>query len=179
MTFIDQIIALLQAFGDFLRFWVVVDQEQLGFIRRLGKHGRELTPGLHWKWPVLERAEVEDGRPYVYLLDPQSLTTSDGLMVVVRLTVTVTVVDVRRYFASVYDGRQNVQDVAAGELGEAVRAATAQDVQGAMVARRVARRLKAAAGEWGMAVSDVRFVDCARARSLRLWQTQTSSAGQS
>lgn len=178
MTFLDQIIALLQAFGDWLRFWVVVDQEQVGFIRRLGKHGRELTPGLHWKWPLLERAELEDGRPYVYLLDPQSLTTADGAMVVVRLTVTVTVVDVRRYFAAVYDGRQNVQDVAAGELGEAVRAAELSAVQGDAVIKRVAKRLRAAAKDWGMSVSDVRFVDCARARSYRLWQTQTTGAGQ-
>lgn len=178
MTFLEQLFAAIASFAEWLKWWVVVEQEQLGFIRRWGVHHREVSPGLHWKCPVWERAETEDGRPYVYLLDPQSLTTADGVLLVVRLTVTVTVIDVRKFYRTVFDGRQNVQDVAAGELGEAVRCSNCADVLGTAVLQRVSRKLRAAAKDWGMSVSDVRFVDCARARSYRLWQTQTTHAGQ-
>lgn len=178
MTFLEQLVALLSAFADWLKCWVQVEQEQLAFVRRWGKHHRELGPGLHWKWPFWERAEFEDGRPYVYLLDPQSLTTADGIAFVVRLTLTVRVVDVRTYYRNVFDGRQNVQDAAAGELGSIVRASTAQQLEGSQVLQAVSRRVRAAAKDWGMVASEVKFADCVRARSYRLWQTQTSQAGQ-
>jgi regulator of protease activity HflC (stomatin/prohibitin superfamily) len=174
----SKILEFLQAFGELLKFWFIVDQEQLCFRRTLGKHGKAFGPGIHLKWPFFQKAEYEDSRPYVYLLDPQSLTTKDGVMLVLRLTVTVEVADIRKYYRNVFDGRQNVQDVAAGELGEAVRACTAADVMGNAVLARVSRKLRSSAKKWGMKVSDVRFVDCSRARSIRLWQTQTSSMGQ-
>ncbi len=178
MIFLDKLIAVLQAFGHWLCFWALLEQEQIGFIRRFGRHARSLEPGLHWKAPFIERLEFEDARPYVYVLDPQSLRTADGIELVLRLTVTVTVTDVKSYFSGVFDGRQNVQDVAAGELGAAVRASSAADVFGEKVAQRVSRKLRAAAKGWGMHTSDVQFVDCAQAPSHRLWQTQSTSSGQ-
>lgn len=175
---IQQILSFLLESWRFLICWAILDQEQLGFIRRVGRPHRKMKPGWNWKWPVFERAETEDGRAYAYILDPQSLQTGDGRAVVLRLSVTCRVMNIRRYVLSVYDGRSNVQDVAAGELGDVVAASDLGEVLSGEILPEVLRRVRAVARKWGMRVDSVKFVDAAQTRSLRLWQSTFTSTGQ-
>lgn len=177
---IQQILSFLLDFWRLLAFWAIRDRSigQIGFIVRLGTPKRNLKPGWNWKWPVVEEAVLEDGRAYAYILDPQSLQTGDGKPIVVRLSVTCRITNVRRYVGSVYDGRSNVQDVAAGELGDIVAASDAGEVLSGEVLPEVLRRVRLVAKKWGMAVDSVKFVDAASTRSLRLWQSTFTSAGQ-
>ncbi len=175
---IQQILSFLLDSWRFLICWAILDQEQLGFIRRLGRPHRDMAAGWNWKWPVLERAETEDARAYAYILDPQSLQTGDGRPVVLRLSVTCRVTNVRRYVLSVYDGRSNVQDVAAGQLGDVVAASDLAEVLSGEILPEVLKRVRAVAKKWGMQVDSVKFVDAAQTRSLRLWQSTFTSAGQ-
>lgn len=159
-------------------FWAILDAEHLGFIRKLGRPARRMKPGLNWKWPVLESPVTEDARAYAYILDPQSLQTGDGVALVLRLSVTVRVTNVKRYWMSVADGRSNVQDMAAGELGDVVASSDAVEVLSGEVLPTVLARVQKLARKWGMAVDSVKFVDAARTRSLRLWQSTFTAAGQ-
>jgi regulator of protease activity HflC (stomatin/prohibitin superfamily) len=175
---VQQILAFLLDFWRFLACWAILDAEQLGFIRRLGVPRRKMKSGWNWKWPVIEEAAIEDGRAYAYILDPQSLQTGDGKAVVLRLSVTCRVVNVKRYVLSVYDGRSNVQDVAAGELGDVVAASDLGEVLSGEILPEVLRRVRAVARKWGMRVDSVKFVDAAQTRSLRLWQSTFQTTGQ-
>lgn len=175
---IEKLISLVLQFWAWITPIVILDQERLGFIRRFGKHHKLMTPGVNWKCPIRDVAETECGRQYPYQLDPQSLRTADGIDLVIQLGLTLQVVDIKPYWQEVYDGRANLQDVAAIELSRAVRAAKAEDVFNGKALQQVSRRVRAAAKSWGMQASDVDFVSCTRARSLRLWQTQTTAQGQ-
>lgn len=177
---IQQILALLLDFWRLLAFWAIRDRSigQVGFIVRLGQPTRTLKPGWNWKWPLIEEATLEDGRAYAYILDPQSLQTGDGRAVVLRLSVTCRITNVRRYVGAVYDGRSNVQDVAAGELGDVVAASDAHEVLNGEILPEVLRRVRAVARKWGVTVDSVKLVDAAQTRSLRLWQSTFQSAGQ-
>lgn len=175
---ISQLLSFLAQFWRQLLPWCVLDSEQVGFVRRLGVPRRTLQPGLSFKWPLLEAAEIEDGRSYVYILDPQSVRTIDGVQVVVRISVSTRVVDAQRYFLKVYDGRSNVQDVACGDLADAIQGATAEEVLGGRILPAVLRRVRATARRWGMRVDSIKFVDSSEAPSVRLWQSNFTSAGQ-
>jgi hypothetical protein len=175
---IEKILAFIQQFWAHLIWWAVVEQEQLAFKRVWGKHGEELPPGRHWKMPIRTVIEKDDGRSFPYQCEPQSLTTTDDVECVVQLAFTAQVTDIRLYWSKCFNGRTELQDVASVECGRAVRALTWADVKGAKALQQVSRRLRAAAKEWGMTVSDVEFISCVRAGSHRLWQTQTTAAGQ-
>lgn len=175
---IAQLVAIVLEFWRFLAFWAVLDQENLGFIRRLGRPHRDMHAGLNWKCPILERAETEDARSYVYILDPCSLRSVDGKALVLRLSVTCRVINARKYFLTVCDGRTNVQDVAAGELGDVVAASEADDVLSGAVLPIVLQRTRKAARRWGMRIDDVKLVDAAETTSYRLWQSNFTSTGQ-
>ena len=177
---IQQILSFLVEFGRFFAFWAIRNKsiKQLGFIEFLGRPVRTMKYGWNGKWPVFEEAVLEDGRAYAYILDPQSLQTGDGKAVVLRLSVTCRIVNLRRYVGSVYDGRSNVQDVAAGELGDVGAASDVGAVLCGEILPEVLRRVRAVAKKWGMQVDSVKFVDNCQTRSLRLWQSTFTSSGQ-
>ncbi len=175
---IAQIVSLIAEFWWFLSFFVVLDQEQKGFIRRFGRHDRALRAGWNWKWPGIEVAEKEDARCFPYILEPQSLTTLDKKSVVLRMSVLARITNVKKYFRAVYDGRTNIQDLAAGELGDAVAVTEAEDVLSGAVLSIVLERTQVAARAWGMQVDAVKFIDATETTSYRLWQTQTTGVGQ-
>lgn len=174
-----QLFQFVAQFWRALLPWVIREPEQVGFFRWLGvPTKRELRPGWNWKCPLAHTVELEDGRAYSYILDPQSVQTADDVALVLRLSVTCRVVDALAYFGNVFDGRSNIQDVACGELAEVVQAAPMADVLSGKVLAKLKKRVRARAREWGMAVDSIKLVDRARARSVRVWQSSFTSAGQ-
>jgi regulator of protease activity HflC (stomatin/prohibitin superfamily) len=172
------VFSFLAQFWRQLLFWSVLDAEQVGFVRRLGVPNRTVSPGLVWKWPILESLESEDARDYSMVCDPQSLRTKDGIDVVLRTAVTFNVTDARKYLLNVCDGRANVQDLVSGELGWLVPRRSAKEVLGGTVMAELERRACKKAAKWGLHVSDVKFLDSVAAPSFRLWNNQINSSGQ-
>jgi regulator of protease activity HflC (stomatin/prohibitin superfamily) len=156
----------------------VIDTGQVALLRRWGVPHCKLKPGLHWKRPIRDTVETEDGREWTYVLDPQSLRASDGEQLVIRLSVIVRVTDPELYFTKCGDGRNNIQDAACGILSRVVKASTAVDIESGAILPQVLKGAKAKAKRWGMAVDSVEYHDCVRTRSLRLWQSSFTSAGQ-
>jgi regulator of protease activity HflC (stomatin/prohibitin superfamily) len=165
----DKLIDVLISIIHWFRPWVICAQENAGFIRRFGLPVRDLKPGWNWVWPFVESSSLADMRVWADILPSQSLRTKDGVDMVVRLMVSHSVRDPRVFILKVYDANNNIQDVAAGQLGQAVMAATADEVRDGTVLRKVRRKIVTAAGPWGMTIHNVQFVDCAPAGSLRLF----------
>ncbi len=174
----SKILDLILAWWHALRFWEVLDVEELGFVRRFGKPVRDLRPGLNFKWPVIERAHCENAQQGVYLLDPQSLRTADGKDLVLRASVTFCVSDVRKFYLEAWGALGNIRDLVAGEIGEAVRNLPVAAAYDGAALREALKHSRRYAKAWGITIVRLRLVDCTAARSVRLWQTQTSAAGE-
>lgn len=165
----DKLIDLFISVLHWFKFWVICDAEQSGFIRRFGQPVRDMKPGFNLRWPIIERGEWADMRIWADVLPPQSLRTKDGVDLVVRLMVSHSVCDVRTFALKVFDANNNIQDVAAGQLGQAIASATAAEVDDGTVLRKVRRKVVNAAKAWGLTIHNVQFVDCSRAPSLRVF----------
>lgn len=175
---IAQILQFLAQFWRALVPWYILDQEQVGFIRRLGVPRQDALPGWHYKHPVIERLEAESTAEYPAVLDPQSLTTQDGVEVVIRATVTCSVFDARRYFLNVTDGKTNIQELVGGEVAWLVVRRSAKDVLGHRVLPEITRRSCKAARRWGINIEAVNFLDAVSAPTCRILQNQITSSGQ-
>jgi regulator of protease activity HflC (stomatin/prohibitin superfamily) len=175
---LSKIIDLIIAFWSALRFWEVLPTEEIGFIRRLGKPARSLRPGFNWKCPILEGAETANAQEGVYTLDPQSLRTSDGVEVVVRVSVTFKVIDARKFHLEAWGALNNIKDLVAGEIGEAVREATAEDLWTGVAVKSALKSARLHANCWGIKLVRLRCQDAAKGRSIRLWNTNTNATGQ-
>ncbi len=175
----SKIIEFIVAWWTALRFWDVLPSEEIGFIRRLGKPARDMHPGINWRWPVLESAETVNGQEGVYMIDPQSLRTSDGVDMVVRCSVTFRVVCARKFHLEAWGALNNIRDLVAGEVGEALRVSTSVEVYDGIALAKALKSARAKARRWGLTVVRLRCVDATKSRSIRLWNTNTTADGQS
>lgn len=175
---LTQILNFIAQFWRQLLPWYVLDEEQVGFIRRLGVSKGPARPGLHYKHPVIETLEAEDGRIYTCTLDPQSLTSKDGSELVVRAIAQCSVVDAEKYLLNVCDGRTNIQELVAGQLSWLVRRRIAKDVKSGVILTELVKRSAKAARAWGIHIENIELLDCTTAPSYRLWQSTLTSSGQ-
>lgn len=173
---LDKLIEVLVSVVHWFRFWAVCGAESQGCMTRFGLPVRDLKPGFNWKWPFIEAAVLADVRVWADVLPPQSLRTADGVTMVVRLMVSHQVVDARTFSFKVFDSNNNFQDIAAGQLGSAVMAATAAEVYDGTVLRKVRRKVVNAAKAWGLEVHNVQFVDCIEAPAVRVFGVKDDPA---
>lgn len=163
---IDFVISILHLF----RFWQVCPTEYSGFVRRYGVPVRDLHPGFNFVWPLaIETCTLVDMRLWADVLPAQSLRTRDGVDLVIKLMVSHRVKDPRTFVLAVFDANNNIQDVAAGQLGTIVARSTIAEVDSGAVVRKVRAAVVTAAHQWGLAINKVQFVDCSRAPSFRLF----------
>lgn len=166
----DKLVDFLLSILHWFRFWCVCGAEFGGFVRRFGLPVRDLKPGLNFLLPFgIETATLSDLRTWADVLPAQSLRTRDGVDLVVQLMVSHYVADPRAFELNVYDANNNIQDVAAGELGAAVMAAHSDAVYNGEVLKKVRKKVVAAAKDWGLSVVNVRFTDCVRAPAYRIF----------
>lgn len=163
-----KLIEFLTAWWHAIRFWDVLESQDLGFVRRLGVYHRDLAPGINWRFPLFERAEIVDARLGAHLLPAQTIRTSDGILLTVRLKCSYQVVDAQTYFLSVYDALDNIRDIASGELCTAIMANTAQAAYDGQVLLKVRRVLKRSGREWGLRITKIQFAECAPMPAMRL-----------
>ncbi len=173
-----KLVDLVIAWWHALTCWTILQQEDVGFIRRFGKFARKLHPGFNWRWPLIEKAEAICGQDTVYTLDPQSLRTVDGVELVVRASVMFRVVDAKRFHLEAWGALGNIRELVAGEISAAVRAALVADVHSGVALKAALIGAREQATKWGIKIIRIRYPDLTKTRSLRLWQTQTTAAGE-
>ncbi len=148
---------------------VVSDWEQ-GVVLRFGRYKRDASPGLRWVWPLgIERLVTTVNFPRPARLPPQSLTTSDGVAVVVSAVVTHKVQNARKVLLECGDAEEALLDSLTGVIASHVTGATWSDLTGAEFWDTVTSDACKKAKSWGVKVLSVQPADVARCRSLRLF----------
>lgn len=158
--------------------WVILPVEEIGFIRRLGRAQRDMNPGVNWKWPLIEKAHTVESQEGIYILDPQSLRTNDGKDLVMRVSVTFRVADARKFHLKAWGALSNLRDLVAGEVGEAVRCASAEEAFDGTAMKVALKSARLQAASWGIKIVRLRCCDLCPARSVRRWNTNTNAAGE-
>ncbi len=83
--------------------FVVVYDGQHALKFTLGRARRVVGPGLHFKWPIIQRFQVKDTRHTTLDLEPQTIQLADDLVYEVDTKVLYQVVDVRKAIIEIDD----------------------------------------------------------------------------
>lgn len=167
---LDRVLELLSACWHRLVPFYVVNQYQRAIVLRLGVFRRELGPGFHWVWPLLEWVLDHDVVPRVHKLQPQSVTTRDGQSCVLQPVITWRVSDVRKLLLEVEDADHAIRDAAQGSIATRVANSTWDEVIAPGFLDEAQKDMRRRAFRWGIEIMQVQFVDIQRCKSLRLWQ---------
>lgn len=164
---IDLILSSLQAF----LFFTIIDVYEKGVILRLGRYHRTIEPGFHFIAPFfVDRVLTDTVVPTTKVLGTQSLTTQDGVSVVLEAVVTYRTHDIRRLLLEVENAESAMRDACYGVISRAVTYAQWDDLRTAAFVDQLTKDVRKRAFKFGIEVQDVQLGDLARSRSIRLWQ---------
>lgn len=166
----DKLIDLFVDFIDLFRFYQVTDHYEEMVVLRFGKFNRILEPGFHWIWPMgIESVLTDIVKPTTHNLHPQSLTTADGVSVVVSGIITRTITDIQTALLECEGVETVITDSAYGVIATMVRNARWEDLQSDEFCSEVKSQIHKRTKEYGVTVKRFQWSDIARARSVRLW----------
>ena len=137
---------------------VVVRQTQAYLVERLGRYDRTMEPGLHLLWPFIERVRAKvDMREQVYSTPPQSVITSDNLVVDIDSVIYFQVTEARAAVYEIANYWVGVEQLTATTLRNIVGT---MDLEQALTSRdqingHLRGVLDEATGKWGIRVNRV------------------------
>jgi regulator of protease activity HflC (stomatin/prohibitin superfamily) len=174
---IDRLVDLLiQAIRLFQFFTVVMDYER-GVILRLGRFHRLANPGFHWMWPFnAESLIYTNVVPETMNVGPQSLTTKDGVSVVVGGVVTFAVEDAHKFLLEIEGGNQVIEDATYGIVSRFVMDKTWDELRACDIAGELSKAVRRQAKRYGVNVQTYQISDFTRSRSFRLMASPSVAA---
>jgi regulator of protease activity HflC (stomatin/prohibitin superfamily) len=169
---LDRLIDLLVGSLRMFQFWVVVDEYERAIVLRLGKFRRVLEPGFHWVIPFhIDRVIHDNVVPRTVDLGPQSLTTSDGKLVVVSAIVTARIDDVQKATLNVESVSHALRDSCVAEVAGVVSSRTWEQLLEADALEADLRKAcQKRATKWGIEIIRAQFSSMTPCRSIRLLQ---------
>lgn len=168
---LDRLVDVLIACAKWFQFCIIVRDYEGGVCLRWGRFQRMLSPGFHWLWPfgveesVLCNVVIETRNT-----QPQSLTTKDGVSMVISTVVTFTVSDPRVYLLGVFDALNVVEDSTVGNVSRMVEDSTWDEIRADGWAEKLTSTVRRRAKPYGVHILSVQPSDLTRSRSIRLIQ---------
>jgi len=164
----ERLLDLLIGLKDTLSPVFIVDQTEMGIVKRLGLFKRVVEPGLRWKWPILEAEETETVVITTLNLSSQTLTTFDDKSIVISAIVTYSINDIKKYLLNMYDCEEVLADITMGVIQTKVSEINYVDLF--EVEKTVLPMVRNKLKDYGIKVKMVTFIDLGAVRSIRLIQ---------
>lgn len=153
-------------------FWIVVLPWQQALRVRAGRHVRLLEQGLYLKIPILDVVKIESVRRRTSMVPVQTLSTADGVTVIVSAVVGYAIGDLQRLFRSLHHAEDTIIQAAQGVIAEEVFQLKRQEIEPARLCELVNARLAEAFAPYGLSDVTLHITDFAFLRAFRLIQDQ-------
>ena len=171
----DKLFDFLGEWRDRLMPFTVIDSYEEGVIMRLGNCRKVITSengvcgtGFHWKWPLAETDITEPVKPRVASYKGRSLMTKDGKNVVVGLTMTYRVADIRTALLEVHDVDNCLDDIAHLVGSRTIQQFNYVDLTSELFDKELLSNARERAAGYGIEIVDIGLSEIALARTIRL-----------
>lgn len=164
----EKLIDLIVSTWSRLSPWEIIRVYQSGAVLRFGKYHRTLEAGIHWKWPVVEEVIEIDTCVTTIRLPPQTLTTKDGVTVVVSSIIKYQVKDLKPYICDIFDQHDVLGDVSMGAIRQAIHTVSYEELINTPPEPIVLEAIRKEVNQYGFKIHRVTFIDIGKIRSFRL-----------
>jgi regulator of protease activity HflC (stomatin/prohibitin superfamily) len=149
---------LLKLLETITGVFVVVYDGQHALKFTLGRAGAVVGPGVHWKWPIIQKYSVKETKDTTLELEPQTIQLQDDLVYNVGARVVYQIVDLRKAMIEVDNivtGLKNRMVLAVQRVVKAQDRQSIRDLP-AMVAQ-VKAELAPVEDQWGVKIHEFGF----------------------
>ncbi|WP_145063178.1 SPFH domain-containing protein [Engelhardtia mirabilis] len=147
---------------DFLQaitgVFVVVYDGQHALKFTLGRAKHVVGPGVHWKWPIVQRFQLADTRHTTLDLEPQVIQLSDDLVYEVDAKVLYQIVDLHKAIIEIDDVVQGLQNRVVLAIQRIVSTQTRETIRDvdAMI-QAIRGELAIVEAQWGVKILQLGF----------------------
>jgi len=163
---------IMQWAGRWIPRLLIVRATDCGVRFRHGARVEILEPGLRVYWPIVTEVQTVNVQRSVQNLSTQTLTTHDGVAVIVSGVLVYRVADVVKFLVANHDAEAGIDEVACAGIREVVLSMTLDEIREASIggglADRLRRQTRKLLSPFGVRVEYCRLTDCAPARVLSL-----------
>ena len=130
----------------------VINEWRQGILVRGGKIVKELSPGIHWRWPFLDAVLTFPRTECVIDLGTAAVETRDGIAVAVSANVAYRVRSVAQVWRSVWDMDDSLSRLAIGRIASHIGGirASAMKTKRNLLEAALVSDLGEATAEWGV-----------------------------
>ena len=160
----------LQQIADWLnrvRFWYTVRPWEQAIRVRCGRWIVAISPGLHFRIPLLDEVFCQNVRQRVLNLPVQTVTTADGKAVTLSGAVRWRIADVELIYQKLHTPEDWIYNTVLAAIGDTVFSATSA-ISPAMVGDAATVAVQAQAFKMGLEIEAVSITDFAMVRTYRL-----------
>lgn len=149
---------ILELFQAITGVFVVVYDGQHALKFTLGRAGDVVGPGIHFKWPIIQKYKVEETKHTTLDLDPQVIQLRDDLVYEVDAKLVYQIVDLRKAMIEVDDLVAGLRNRVAMSVQRVIKGQDRQSIGdvGAMI-QKVRSELRPVEEQWGVAILEFGF----------------------
>src|SRR5688572_15815243 len=149
---------ILELFQAITGVFVVVYDGQHALKFTLGRAGNVVGPGIHFKWPIIQKYKVEETKYTTLDLDPQVIQLRDDLVYEVDAKLVYQIVDLRKAMIEVDDLVAGLRNRIAMSVQRVIKGQDRQSIGdvGAMI-QKVRSELRPVEEQWGVAILEFGF----------------------
>ena len=153
----------------FFQFFTVIDIYEEGIVLRFGKHRKNLGAGFHFIAPFyIDQVMTHETVLTTRALATQSLMSSDEHNIVLSSAVSYRISDVKKLLLEVEQAETVLEDTIYGIITASIAEEEFYKILKPKFAKKVLKRIKLKASEFGIAVNNFYFVDLAEIKSMRI-----------
>lgn len=163
---------LLGIITDILPFFVVTEYNK-AVVFRAGKFHKVADAGFHWKIPFFDNPDERTVVTTTLSIPTQSITTKDGLQLVVKAVVKYNVNDIKKLVLNVYDPIDAISDTTQGIIKEQITSKSLLECYHNELDNDITKKVRTAVKQWGIEIEKVTLTDLGTIKSLRLFNEST------
>lgn len=144
--------------GAITGLWVVVYDGQHALRFTLGRAKEVVGPGVHFKWPIVQRFRVADTKHTTLDLEPQTIQLADDLVYEIDCKVMYQIVDLKRAMIEIDDLVQGLKNRVVLAIQTVVRKRNRKSIrEAASLVAEIEAELTPIESQWGVRILQVGF----------------------
>lgn len=164
----EKLIDIITNWASSLAPFVIVNPYEEGVLNRLGKFKKIVSPGIHFKIPIVDEVITQYTVTTTLSLPAQSLYTIDKQNIVVKGVVKYKITDVKVFLLEVYDSQDAISDMTQSIIKNIIMSKTLDECIDPEIDGVLTKKARVEVRKWGVEINQVTLTDLAPIRSFRL-----------
>jgi len=164
----EKLIEIITNWASLLAPFVIVNPYEEGVLNRVGKFKKVISPGIHFKIPILDEVVTQYTVTTTLSLPAQSLYTIDKQNIVVKGVVKYKISDVKIFLLEVYDAQDAISDMTQSIIKNIIMSKTVEECIDPEIDNILTKKARVEVKKWGVEINQVTLTDLAPIRSFRL-----------